>query len=116
MSDWIKEDKNPLSSNYQVVKSPTNGLHFYAFATNKLAIEEIDGVVDDLVALLNFGTKSPRLRRSVLLDEVVILKNSVTIGVAGAVTKIKAEKRPENESCFVNNDRVEFLKNLVDKF
>lgn len=112
MSDWIRE-QNLTATNYQVVKSPSSNLHFYVVGNGDRLVE-IDATANALENFLNFDKKSPLLTKDILIDEIVMLKGGVTIGVAGAVTNIKGER--SSEKWLPNPDRVEFLKNLVSKF
>lgn len=106
---WNKS-KNVLSPNYITVEENGNDLHFYITGTKS---DVVDDVADAIVEIMNIGKKSPLLKKNIVLDEVVLLENSVRVGVAGVVKKIKKD---ESNGEFTNSDRNEFLREFLKKF
>jgi hypothetical protein len=106
---WEKR-KNILSPNYITVEDKSSDLHFYVTGTNLSDVDAVSSAVENLV---NHGTKSPLLKKNIIMGEVVLLQNGVKVGIAGQVRKIKKEAGVEE---YLNNDRIDFLKDFIRKF
>jgi hypothetical protein len=106
---WVKT-KNILSPSYITVADKGTDLHFYVTGNNLLDVDNVSNAVEDF---MNHGTKSPLLKRSIVMDEVVLLENGVKVGVVGQVRKVKKDVGSEE---YTNNDRIDFLREFVKKF
>lgn len=104
-----KKTKNILTPTYVTVSEEHNDLHFYITGVDEKLVDSVSDAVEEI---LNVGKKSAHLKRNIVMDEVVLLQNGVRVGVAGQVKKIKKESEFDE---FVNNDRVELLREFLNK-
>lgn len=106
---WEKR-KNVLSPNYITVEDRGTDLHFYVIGINLSDVDDVSNAVENF---MNHGTKSPLLKKNIIMGEVVLLENGVKVGVAGQIRKVKKEAGTEE---YLNNDRIDFLREFVKKF
>jgi hypothetical protein len=104
-----KKTKNILTPTYVTVGNEKNDLHFYITGIDERSVEVVSNAVEEV---MNIGKKSPDIKKNIVLDEVVILQNGVRVGVAGQVKKIKKESSNDE---YVNNDRLELLREFLNK-
>lgn len=107
---WTKT-KNPLSPNYITVENKSSDLHIYVTGTNVSDVNNVSEAIEDL---LNHNTKSRLLKVNINMEELVLLRNGVRVGVAGQVKQIK--RNLTTGDITHNEDRCVFLREIVNKF
>lgn len=104
-----KKTKNILTPTYITITNEANDMHFYVTGIDESVVDVVGGAVEEV---MNFGKKSPHIKKNIVMDEVVLLQNGARVGVAGQVKKIKKESATDE---FVNNDRLDLLREFLNK-
>jgi len=101
---------NTFTPNYLTIQDDVKkDLHFYITGNDSIIVNEVANALEEL---LNYNKKSKFLQKDILLDELVILKNGIKIGVSGTIKKIKRNNIDE----YLNEERSNLLKETIKRF